>query len=70
MKKYGENCQTVMNKINSELQKRQVYLRLGLARPFDDLPEPYGGWCTLQVNGIHTFPDLYDRNYVEWIRLE
>lgn len=70
MKKYSENCETVMNKINSGLQERQVYLRLGLARPFDGLPEPYGGWCTLQVNGIHTFPDLYNVDYGDWIQLD
>lgn len=47
-----------------------VYLRLGLTRPFSDAPGKYAGWCCLQVNGIHTFPDFYERDYAKWIRLE
>lgn len=70
MKKYDDNCEKAISKINSDLHERQVYMRLGLARPFNGLPEPHSGWCTLQINGIHTFPDLYDGDYSQRIRLE
>jgi hypothetical protein len=67
LKKSKGDCEKVIKKLNSELSERDVYLRLGLARPWYKIPEPYSGWCALQVNGIHTFPDLYDGDYAEWI---
>lgn len=61
--KYRGDCEKTVSLLNSKLSERSIYLRLGLTRPFR-------GCCWLQVNGIHTFPDLYERDYVEWIRLD
>ncbi len=62
LEKYKGDCEKTVKLLNAKLaESRVVYLRLGLARLFR-------GCCWLQVNGIHTFPDLYDRDYAEWIR--
>ena len=61
--KYKGDCEKTVKLLNGKLADRSIYLRLGLARLFR-------GCCWLQVNGIHTFPDLYDREYAEWIRLD
>lgn len=70
LKKAKDDCEKALRSIREELKSKKIYLRLGLARPYGNIPEPYKGWCALQVNGFHTFPDLYDRDYSEWIRLE
>ena len=61
--KYNGDCEKTVKLLNSKLADHDIYLRLGLSRAFR-------GCCWLQVNGIHTFPDLYDRDYGEWIRLD
>lgn len=62
LEKYKGDCEKTVKFLNAKLaDSRVLYLRLGLARLFR-------GCCWLQVNGIHTFPDLYDRDYAEWIR--
>lgn len=63
LKKYRGDCERTVRLLNGKFADRNMYLRLGLARLFR-------GCCWLQVNGIHTFPDLYDREYAEWIRLD
>ncbi|MCL5421205.1 MAG: hypothetical protein M1461_01845 [Nitrospirae bacterium] len=68
LKKAKDDCEKALRTIREELKSKKIYLRLGLARPYGNIPEPYKGWCALQVNGFHTFPDLYDRDYGEWIR--
>ncbi len=68
--KYKGDCEKTVKFLNGQLAERNIYLRLGLSRPFTDAPGKYSGWCCLQVNGIHTFPDLYDRDYEKWICLE
>jgi len=70
MGNYKGDCEKAVKFLNGELIDRSIYLRLGLSRPFSGAPGKYSGWCCLQVNGIHTFPDLYDREYKKWIRLE
>ncbi len=64
------DCEKAVRSINEELKGKKIYLRLGLARPYGNIPEPYRGWCALQVNGFHTIPDLYEGDYNNWIRLE
>lgn len=64
------DCEKAVKSLNRKLDGREIYLRLGLTRPFMKAPVPYSGWCCLQVNGIHTIPDLYNRDYAEWIKLE
>lgn len=59
--KYKGDCEQTVKLLNNKLANHDIYLRLGLSRSFR-------GCCWLQVNGIHTFPDLYDRDYGEWIR--
>jgi hypothetical protein len=61
--KYKGDCEKTVKLLNGKLADHSMYLRLGLARLFR-------GCCWLQVNGIHTFSDLYDREYAEWIRLD
>ena len=61
--KYKGDCEKTVKLLNNKLADHDIYLRLGLSRSFR-------GCCWLQVNGIHTFPDLYDRDYNNWIRLE
>lgn len=61
--KYKGDCEKTVKLLNGKLADHNMYLRLGLARLFR-------GCCWLQVNGIHTLPDLYDREYTEWIRLD
>ncbi|MBI4822914.1 MAG: hypothetical protein HY805_01625 [Nitrospirae bacterium] len=56
--------------LNNKISEREICLRLGLSRPYLNAPVPYSGWCCLQVNGIHTLPDLYDGDYSRWITLE
>lgn len=63
LKKYKGDCERTVKLLNDKLSDHSIFLRLGLARPFR-------GCCWLQVNGIHTFPNLYDREYGEWIRLD
>jgi hypothetical protein len=63
MGKFRGDCEKTVQFLNKRLADCTIYLRLGLARLFRDC-------CWLQVNGIHTVPDLYDRDYAEWIRLE
>ncbi len=70
MGKYKGDCEKTVKLLNKKLSDSIVYLRLGLTRPFSDAPGKYAGWCCLQVNGIHTFPDFYERDYAKWIRLE
>ena len=64
------NCHKATEILNKTLIGKKIYLRLGLTRAFAKPSEPDKKLCWLQVNGIHTFPDLYERNYAEWIRLE
>lgn len=59
--KHKGDCEKTVKLLNAKLTDCRVYLRIGLARQFR-------GCCWLQVNGIHTFPDLYDRDFGEWIR--
>jgi len=61
--KYKGDCEKTVKLLNNKLEDHDIYLRLGLSRSFR-------GCCWLQVNGIHTFPDLYERDYVEWIRFD
>jgi len=63
LEKYRGDCEKTVAILNNKLSGRDIYLRLGLSRSFR-------GCCWLQVNGIHTFPDLYEGNYGDWIRLE
>lgn len=70
LQRYRNNCEKAVISLNQKLDGREIYLRLGLTRPFMQAPAPYSGWCCLQVNGVHTLPDLYDRNYDDWITLE
>lgn len=57
-------CEKAIDILNEELNaKGKIYLRLGLTREFER-------WCWLQVNGIHAFPDFYNRQYEKWICLE
>jgi hypothetical protein len=63
LSKYKGDCEKTIKLLSTRLADRRVYLRLGLARLFREC-------CWLQVNGIHTFPDLYDGNYSEWMRLD
>lgn len=70
LQRWQGNCEKAVMTLNRRMDGREIYLRLGLTRPFIKAPVPYSGWCCLQVNGIHTFPDLYDREYAEWIRLD
>lgn len=70
LQRYRNDCDKVVRSLNQKLDGREIYLRLGLTRPFMQAPAPYSGWCCLQVNGVHTLPDLYDRNYDDWITLE
>jgi hypothetical protein len=64
------NCHRATEILNKTLIDKKIYLRLGLTRAFAKPSEPHKKLCWLQVNGIHTFPDLYDREYAEWIRLD
>lgn len=64
------NCNKATEILNKNLIEKKVYLRLGLTRPFAKPSEPDKKVCWLQVNGIHTFPDLYYRDYAEWIKLK
>lgn len=59
--KYKGDCEKTVKLLNNKLADYDIYLRIGLSRSFR-------GCCWLQVNGIHTFPDLYDRDYAEWIK--
>lgn len=63
LEKHKGDCEKTVKLLNKKLEGGNVFLRLGLTRPFR-------GCCWLQVNGIHAFPDLYDRGYAELIRLE
>ncbi len=49
-KRREDGVRTVIAK---KLKNSEVWLRLGLTRPWQ-------GWCWLQVNGIYTFPDYLD----------
>lgn len=64
------NCRKACEMLNEALIEKKIYIRLGLTRAFAKPSEPDKKLCWLQVNGIHTFPDLYDRDYGEWIGLE
>lgn len=61
--KFKGNCEKTVQLLNKNLADGNIYLRLGLSRSFR-------GCCWLQVNGIHTFPDLYNGDYGDWIQLD
>lgn len=63
LEKYKGDCEKTVKLLNNEFTDHDIYLRLGLSRSFR-------GCCWLQVNGIHTFPDLYHGHYDRWIQLE
>ena len=65
-----DDSENAVKFLNKKFNESEVYLRLGLTRPFPQAPAPYNGWCCLQINGIHTFPNLYDYDYDKWIVLE
>lgn len=46
----------IADKLTKVLKKMDVYLRIGLSRGWARFPD----LCFLQVNGIYTFPDLYE----------
>lgn len=46
----GLSQEDVGEKLTATFKRGQVWLRLGLTRPYE-------GWCWLQVTGIYTFPD-------------
>jgi hypothetical protein len=47
----------VETQINEALRQREIYLRIGVGRPFQKTPTDES-WCYLQVNGVYTFPDF------------
>jgi len=67
---YGNDCEKTVQKLNNTLKGREIYLRFGLSRPFAGSSDPTREVCWLQINGIHTFPNLYDYSYEKWIVLE
>jgi hypothetical protein len=52
----GRTPQQVAAHITTMLAKREVFLRIGLARGWERFPDR----CYLQLTGIHTFPDYLD----------
>lgn len=46
----------VARRITEDLKKREIYLRIGLARGWKKFPER----CYLQITGIYTFPDYLE----------
>jgi hypothetical protein len=50
----GQNCDEISNYLTQQLQKSEVFLRIGLARP---TWEKHPHCCFLQINGVYTFPD-------------
>lgn len=53
----------IAQQLTQLLQKRTVYLRIGLARGWNEYPDR----CYLQVNAIHTFPDyLEGKTFVDF----
>jgi len=67
---YRNDCEKTVQKLNNTLKGREIYLRFGLSRPFAGSSDPTREVCWLQINGIHTFPNLYDYDYSRWIALE
>jgi hypothetical protein len=43
-------------KLVTSLNRRQTYLRIGLARHWEKFPDQ----CYVQITGVHTFPDYLD----------
>lgn len=46
----------VAERITNYLTSHETYLRIGLARGWNEFPDR----CYLQINGIYTFPDMYE----------
>ncbi len=55
--KEGLDCEQVGKQLSNRLRTRELYLRIGLARP---TWEKYPDRCFLQVNGVYSFPDYLD----------
>jgi hypothetical protein len=57
----------IADSLTKDLENRQIYLRIGLARGWQKFPER----CYLQITGIHTFPDyLNGKNFSHFSRKE
>jgi hypothetical protein len=58
----GEEPSAIAGALTTSLRGREVILRLGLSRKWAKFP----GRCYLQINGVHTFPDILEgRTVVE-----
>ncbi len=56
----GQTLEAVSATIQKQLKQRDLWLRLGLTRPFE-------GHCWLQITGIYTFPDyLKGRTFADF----
>ena len=62
-RRMGIEPQDLSTKLTSALQRRDVYLRLGLTRGWEKYPDR----CYIQVTGIYTFPDyLKGRTFADF----
>ena len=52
----GREAQAIAAELTQLLKRRQVYLRIGLARKWAKFPDR----CYLQLNAFYTFPDYLD----------
>jgi hypothetical protein len=63
----GIDCDLIGNQLKRKLQKRSVYLRIGLTRP-TWAKHPH--CCFLQINGVYSFPDYLEGNCFADFRLD
>ena len=59
LKQKGLDFEGVAEKLTAALRRKEVFLRLGLTRPYI-MKSGGESWCYLQVNGIYTFPDYLE----------
>ena len=52
----GKRSSKIASELAAKLRSSQVYLRIGLARGWEEHPDR----CYLQVTGVHTFPDYLE----------
>ncbi len=63
------SCDDIQAMLLSSFQTTEIWLRLGLTRPFQKKRDD-DSWCYLQVNGIYTFPDYLEGRCFADFRLD
>lgn len=57
LKRQGKDHSLIENQLKEKLNQSEIFLRIGLGRPFDPIRKKEGDKCFLFVTSLYSFPD-------------